>query len=88
MWHDVLVEQLTLAERAIRTIEGSGRQLRYMARAQGATAQRGFYVLTHSAHVGLLIGTLGVGRVLGGERVEDGLRGGVSIGTRAISLGV
>ena len=27
MWHDVLVEQLTLAERVIRTIEDSGRQL-------------------------------------------------------------
>jgi hypothetical protein len=27
MWHDVLVEQITLAERVIRTIEDSGRQL-------------------------------------------------------------
>src|SRR5271166_4012901 len=43
---------------------------------------------SHSADVGLLIGGLGAGRVLGGERVEDELRGGVSIGARAISLGV
>ena len=27
MWHDVLVEQITLAERVIRTIEDSGGQL-------------------------------------------------------------
>jgi hypothetical protein len=27
MWHDVLVEQITLAENVIRTIEDSGRQL-------------------------------------------------------------
>jgi len=57
MWHDVLVEQITWAENVIRTIEDSGRQLASSrARAQGATAQRGFYVLTLSARVGLLIG--------------------------------
>ena len=44
--------------------------------------------LTHSTDVGLLIGVLGIGRVLGGERVEDELGGGVSIGACAISLGV
>jgi hypothetical protein len=27
MWHDVLVEQITLVENVIRTIEDSGRQL-------------------------------------------------------------
>lgn len=27
MWHDVLVEQITLVEKVIRTIEDSGRQL-------------------------------------------------------------
>jgi hypothetical protein len=27
MWHDVLVEQITLAENVIRTIEDSGRQV-------------------------------------------------------------
>ncbi len=47
-----------------------------------------FKSIAHSAYVGLLIGALGVGRVGGGERVEDELRGGVSIGTRAIGLGV
>ena len=45
-----------------------------MPRAQGATAQRGL--------------ALGIDRVRGGQRVEDGLRSGVPIGTRAISLGV
>lgn len=45
-------------------------------------------MLKHSTDVGLLTGALGVGRVLSGKRVEDELRGGVSIGARAISSDV
>ena len=56
-----------------------------MVTGEGAVRQFGS---THSADVGLLVGALGVGRVLGGERVEDELGGGVSIGARAIDLGV
>ena len=44
--------------------------------------------VTLSAHVWLPIGVVGVGRVRGGQRVEDELRGGVSTGTRAIGAGV
>jgi hypothetical protein len=100
MWHDLFVEQITLSEKVIRTIEDSEGQLTrpglagfstsltlYGAGTWSHRAAR-FLRATHSAHVGLLIGALGVGRVLGCERVEDELRGGVSIGTRAISLGV
>ena len=59
-------------------------------RDTGAARRRATRVicLTHSADVGLLIGVLGVGRVLGDEGVEDELGGGVSIGARAIGLGV
>lgn len=100
MWHDVLVEQITLAEKVIRTIEDSGRQLTSSRtgwllniddaiwRGHREPPRSAVYVLALSARVGLLIGALGVGRVRGGERVEDELRGGVSIGTRAISLAV
>jgi hypothetical protein len=54
----------------------------------GATALRDFTWLMRSADAGLLIGVLGIGRVLGGDRVEDEPRRGVSFGTRTISLGV
>src|SRR5689334_1619754 len=43
---------------------------------------------TDSTDVGLLISALGIGRVVGGDRVEDKPRRGASIGARAISLGV
>jgi hypothetical protein len=73
-----LVDEQLLAATADATHRGHVR----------ATALRDFTWLMHSADVGLLIGVLGIGRVFGGERVEDELRGGVSIGARAISLGV
>ena len=52
----------------------------------GATAPPDRTRLTHSTDVGLLIGALGIGRVLSGERVKNELGGGVSIDARAISL--